>query len=187
MTDLPDLSGLLKPDETLIWQGAPTQTSKIKHGGAIFRIFGVVMLLCFLVVLLLGLNNLDEMDGAFGIWIGFLVISGTLAIVFRIVMPILGKRALMRTQYGVTKTRAVIAVGDIAHRYPVAKSSKIEVNPSRKHGVQVVFIRFRRRRVRTGPSETRIEGGGVRAFNFLSADDAQAAEKALKSIRGKAV
>ncbi|SIO17659.1 hypothetical protein [Vannielia litorea] len=181
-----DLAPHLKQNETLLWEGKPAFTLALPGSYVILRIAGWVMFACFLLFLLLGLANLDEMEGAVGIWITFLVISGGLWIVFALIAPAHARAANRRTRYGVTRSRAIILFGGRqAMRFIVPKTGKIERRGSGE-GPWAVYFHFPAvRRVRDADGRTRTVRPGPMGFTGLSAQDAALAETALAAIRGK--
>ncbi|QDC07833.1 hypothetical protein FHY55_00595 [Oceanicola sp. D3] len=177
----------LKPNETLLWQGRPTFTRTLPGAYVFLRITGWVMFACFLFFLLIGLANLDEMEGGTLIWVIFLAISSGLWLIFSFFAPAYARAANRRTRYGVTKTRALILHG--GHRLirlSIGKSGKINRRGRDEDGPWAVYFFFPpARRYRDADGHYRTSRPGPVGFTGLSAEDAVMAETALTAIRGK--
>jgi len=181
------MSGLkahLSSDETLIWEGAPSGKAPNQKPHIILRIFSWIMLVCFAVFLLIGLANLDEMDGAFNIWIGFLVLTGGAWLFLGIFMPRFIRRSHARTRYGVTEHQAIILLGGRKlQRFEIPEDETFK--HVEKAGLQTIYFHF------PLPVNQRVNGQLIRVtppangFLALNAADMQAAEIALNSVRGK--
>ncbi|MFY0633539.1 MAG: hypothetical protein JXQ91_06990 [Vannielia sp.] len=181
-----DLAPHLKQTETLLWEGKPTFTHVLPGAFVFLRITGWVMFACFLFFLLIGIANLDEMDGALPIWITFLAISGSLWLIFSFFAPAYARRLNRATRFGVTETRAVILQGGRRLvRLSIGKTGKIN-RVGKDDGPWAVHFLFpAARRYRDADGHYRTTRPGPVGFTLLSAEDAVMAETALTAIRGK--
>lgn len=184
------MSGLeshLSPGETLLWEGRPAHVRRIGLAWRVIAIAGWVMFGCGVLVLLLGVANLDEMDGAMGLWIGYLVFSLALFAAFSIAGPIYARRANARVRYGVTGTRAVILqpTGGLLRSGIPAKGT-IERRDEGRHGWAVLYAFPKPRQVRGRDGRWRTTRPAPIGFRGLTEADAKQAKTALAAIRGKA-
>lgn len=175
----------LAPGETLLWQGKPAH---IRLGGAykVIAAFGWLSLLTFAFFLLIGLANMDEMEGAFGFWLTFLLLSATLFVVFALFAPYWGKRLARRVRYGVSESRALVLVGSgklIRHR--ITAKGKIERHDRGKHGWDLIFHFPAPRTVQDASGQRRTIRPRPTGFHGLTGEEAKLAEAALHAIRGR--
>ncbi|MBS8228385.1 hypothetical protein DYI42_19345 [Vannielia litorea] len=175
----------LNPGETLLCQSKP---AVLRLGGAyrVIAAFGWLSLLICAFFLAIGLANLDEMEGAFGIWITFVGLSAALFVAFALFAPFWGKRLARRVRYGVSEGRALILQGHGGMlRLKIAAKGKIERVDRGKHGWEVLFHYPKPRTVVDAKGQRRTIRPRPTGFHGLTEEDAKQAEAALAAIRGR--
>ncbi len=177
--------------ETLLWEGRPSADLPRTGTEKLLRFAGFAMVACFVFFALIGWANRDEMDGAGGILVAFLVLAGGAAALFLWGIPVIGRAARAKTRYGVTDSRAIIVHGLGGRR--ITSIRVADGYDVRRHDVSadltnVIFGDYSQRtQVRTPDPATQTLRGNIRRmlqFEGLSPAEAHAAEAALLRIRG---
>ncbi len=176
--------------ETLLWEGRPASAMPATRVERALRLVGVLMLACFALVAAIGWANRDEMEGAAGFLIGFLVLTGGTAAFFLWGIQAVGRAARARTRYGVTDTQALIVHGLGGRRVTrirPASDRKVHVTPLSPALSTVTFgvLKVRTRTRRAGSAVDRnVDIDRPLRFEGLEAVDATAAVAALRRIEG---
>ncbi|WP_412062392.1 hypothetical protein [Rubrivirga sp. IMCC45206] len=180
---------VLRPDETLLWQGQPDPSGTGTRAVRMVRRAGYLMAVLFVFFLLMGWANRDEMEGAGGILAVFLLASGGLAVGFVLGIPALSRALLRSTRYAVTNERAVVVRGLMGRtevlRYPIGATQTITVANDTDGLVSVLFSRVGGRSSIERSSSTTAFSMRV-GFDRLTPAAGAAARAALDRIRGKA-
>ncbi|SMY06822.1 hypothetical protein [Flavimaricola marinus] len=183
MADRLDLTKYLHPDETLLWQGRPDATGRATPSVRTIKAAGWVMAVCFAFFALMAWVNRAEMAGSWGIMGTFLGLSGLLSVVFLVFYPWLGRAALTHTRFGVSSSHAIILRGvwrTELLRYPVDRKADITAK-----GGSVAFSSWIETADRNGNGLKERKRHAI-GFGGLTATEAEAAAKALRTIKGKA-
>ena len=104
------LEQYLEPGEEIIWWGKPHP--KLKSPATwVIQIWGVFCFLGTGIMTLMVMLNLDEMEGAWGFVIFFLVIGVSTTVAFLFFFPSLQKKSNAATIYAVTNTSVLVLSG----------------------------------------------------------------------------
>ena len=183
VSDPHDPSHFLRRGETILWQGRPDPYGKGSRAVAYIRLWGYLMLGCFIFFLVISWANREELEGAIGILVTFLIISGGTSVAFLFVLPALSRRIIKSTRYAVAGHFAIIIRGVFGTeilRYPIPKTLKIQTNID-KEGRHSIIFAYSQGRVNMATSRSAMALG----FERLTPEAGDAARAALEQIKGQ--
>lgn len=121
-----DWSGILRPDERLLWQGRALDGARPDLRVRFFNLLGTILSLgslLFLVIAYLGRSQPDFVAGFGGLGVAMLV----LGLGCRILPARLQRARLRRTEYALTNRRMLVRCGSDLQAFPITPDLTVEV------------------------------------------------------------